>query len=92
MVFKCYVLRARSKLLQSCHGDARLIVLVHLAHKRRGLDLNREDLVYFFKKSNQWNDVSERLGESNVLSLGGTECNLHLQMANPEDWAISIHQ
>ncbi len=65
---------------------------MHFAHKHRGLDLNKEDLVDFFKKSNQWNDVSERLGESNLLSLGGTEPNLRLQTANPEDWAISIHQ
>ena len=52
------MLRVRSKLLRSCHCDARLIVLVHLAHKGRGLDVNREDLVDFFKKSNQWNDVA----------------------------------
>ena len=90
MVFECNVLRARSKLLRSCHCDARLIVLV-LAHECRGLDMNRENLVDFFKKSNQWNDVSERLGESNVLSLSSTERDLGLQTAYPEDWTICIH-
>ncbi len=92
MILKCNVLRARGELLRCSHCDTRLIVLVHLADECWGLDVNREDLVYFFKKSNQWNDVSKRLKESNILSLSGTECDLRLQTANPKDWAIGIDQ
>ena len=53
--------------------------------------MNWEDFVYFFQKSDQWNDVSKCLRESNVLSLGGAEGNLCLKTTNPEDRAVGIH-
>ena len=50
-----------------------------------------EDFVYFCQKSDQWNDVSKHLRESDVLSLGGAEGSLCLKTTNPEDQAVGIH-
>ncbi len=91
MVYKCDVLHAMSKLLQCGHRDARLIVFMHPAHKRWSPHVNGEDFVYFCQKSDQWNDVSKHLRESDVLSLGGAEGNLRPKTTNPEDRAVGIH-
>jgi hypothetical protein len=92
MILECNLFRARSKLLQRCFCNAQSIILMHFAYKCRGLHVHREDLVNFFKKSELRNDIAKQLRQRNVLSLSGTESNLCLKTANPEDWAICIHQ
>ena len=78
MILQCDVFSSQSEPLGSCHGDARLVILVYVANKLWCRHMDWKNSVDLSEESNERNDIAQSLRKCDVLSLGGAKGDLSL--------------